>query len=72
MEINKYIDHTLLKADATSAQIAKLCAEAREYKFASVCVNTCYVPLCKKLLEGSGVEVCCVVGFPLGAMATVS
>lgn len=72
MEINKYIDHTLLKADATSAQIARLCAEAREYQFASVCVNTCYVPLCKKLLEGSGVEVCCVVGFPLGAMATVS
>jgi deoxyribose-phosphate aldolase len=70
MKINKYIDHTLLKADATSEQITKLCNEARENDFASVCVNTCYVPLCHDLLEGSGVNVCCVVGFPLGAMST--
>ncbi len=72
MEINRYIDHTLLKADATSAQITKLCNEAKEYHFASVCVNTCYVPLCRELLKGTDTEVCCVVGFPLGAMATVS
>lgn len=70
MEMNKYIDHTLLKADATTEQITKLCNEAKEYNFASVCVNTCYVPLCKKLLAGTDVNVCCVVGFPLGAMDT--
>ncbi len=68
MKLNKYIDHTLLKADATKEQITKLCNEAKQYDFASVCVNTCYVPLCKKLLKGSNVKVCCVVGFPLGAM----
>ena len=72
MEINRYIDHTLLKADATSAQITKLCNEAKEYHFASVCVNTCYVPLCRELLKRTDTKVCCVVGFPLGAMATVS
>lgn len=70
MEMNKYIDHTLLKADATTEQITKLCNEAKEYNFASVCVNTCYIPLCKKLLAGTDVNVCCVVGFPLGAMDT--
>ncbi len=72
MKLNKYIDHTLLKADATKEQITKLCNEAKEHDFASVCVNTCYVPLCAKLLKGSDVKVCCVVGFPLGAMDTVS
>lgn len=72
MELNKYIDHTLLKPEATKAQITKLCEEARQYDFASVCVNTCYVPLAKELLAGSDVKVCCVVGFPLGAMDTVS
>ncbi|MDY5277823.1 MAG: deoxyribose-phosphate aldolase, partial [Erysipelotrichaceae bacterium] len=72
MELNKYIDHTLLKAEATKEQITKLCEEARQYDFASVCVNTCYVPLAKQLLAGSDVKVCCVVGFPLGAMDTVS
>lgn len=66
----KYIDHTLLKADATESQIIKLCAEAREYKFASVCVNSGYVPLVAKELAHSGVKTCCVVGFPLGAMST--
>ena len=72
MKLNKYIDHTLLKADATNEQITKLCNEAKEYDFASVCVNTSYVPLCKELLKDSDVNVCCVVGFPLGAMDTVS
>lgn len=72
MELNKYIDHTLLKPEATNEQITKLCQEARQYDFASVCVNTCYVPLAKELLVGSDVKVCCVVGFPLGAMDTVS
>lgn len=70
MKLNKYIDHTLLKADATTEQIRNLCAEAREYDFASVCVNSCHVPLAAKELEGSGVKVCCVVGFPLGACFT--
>ena len=72
MELNKYIDHTLLKPEATKEQITKLCQEARQYDFASVCVNTCYVSLAKELLAGSDVKVCCVVGFPLGAMDTVS
>lgn len=72
MNLNKYIDHTLLKADATKEQITKLCNEAKEYDFASVCVNTCYVPLAKELLNGSDVKVCCVVGFPLGAMDSES
>lgn len=70
MELNRYIDHTLLKADATPEQIKKLCAEAAKYHFASVCVNTCYVPLAAKALSGTDVAVCCVVGFPLGAMLT--
>ena len=68
----KYIDHTLLKPDATPNEIKKLCAEAREYGFASVCVNSCYAALASAELEGSGVEVCCVVGFPLGAMDMAS
>lgn len=70
MKLNKYIDHTLLKADATTAQIKELCAEALQYDFASVCVNSCHVPLAAKELEGSEVKVCCVVGFPLGACLT--
>lgn len=65
----KYIDHTLLKADATPQQIKKLCAEAEEYQFASVCVNSCYAKLAHECLRGRGVAVCCVVGFPLGAMS---
>lgn len=68
MNIASYIDHTLLAADASEAQIIKLCDEARTWSFASVCVNTCRVPLAAKALEGSGVKVCTVVGFPLGAM----
>lgn len=65
--ISTYIDHTMLKADATTAQIEKLCSEAKQYQFASVCVNPCHVALCSKLLNGSGVNVCTVIGFPLGA-----
>lgn len=64
------IDHTLLKPDATQDQIIKLCSEAREHHFASVCVNGYWVKLVKELLRGSGVKTCAVVGFPLGAMAT--
>jgi len=64
-----YIDHTLLKPEASEAQIRQLCKEAREYEFFSVCVNSSYVPLCKELLSGSNVKVCAVVGFPLGAMS---
>ncbi|MBT8495065.1 MAG: deoxyribose-phosphate aldolase [Deltaproteobacteria bacterium] len=63
------IDHTLLKAEATREDVVKLCEEARKYHFASVCVNTTWVPLAKAMLSGSGVMVCCVVGFPLGAMS---
>lgn len=72
MEINKYIDYTNLKADAKTEDIEKLCAIANERDYASVCVNSRFVPLCKKLLEGSGVKVACVVGFPLGAMSTAA
>ena len=68
--IEKYIDHTLLKPEATTEAIRKVCAEAREHGFMSVCVNTCHCSLVAKELEGSGVKTCCVVGFPLGAMAT--
>ena len=70
--IASMIDHTLLKPEATPAQIEKLCAEAAEYHFASVCVNPVYIPLAARLLKGTGVKVCCVVGFPLGAMDTAS
>jgi deoxyribose-phosphate aldolase len=68
-DLAKLIDHTLLKAEATRDEVVKLCEEARKYKFASVCVNTTWVPLCKAMLAGSGVMVCTVVGFPLGAMS---
>ena len=70
MEMNKYIDHTLLKADATYDKIAVLCAEAKEYDFTSVCVNSYWVSTCAELLKDSDVKVCTVVGFPLGAMST--
>lgn len=63
------IDHTLLKPEATPAQIETLCREAAEYHFASICVNPIYIPLAARLLAGTGVKVCCVVGFPLGAIA---
>ncbi len=70
MEINRYIDHTQLAADATEEKIAKLCAEAAEYHFASVCVNSCWVKYCADKLRDTDVNVCTVVGFPLGAMVT--
>jgi len=63
----RYIDHTLLKPEATPEQIAKLCAEAREYGFAAVCVNPCYVRQCAELLRGTPVQVSSTIGFPLGA-----
>lgn len=66
------IDHTLLRADATRSDIRKLCAEARQYKFASVCVNPYWVPLAAAELAGSAVNVCTVVGFPLGASSTAA
>lgn len=65
--ISSWIDHTLLKPEATPQQIETLCGEARRYEFASVCVNPVYVPLAHKLLAGSRVVVCSVIGFPLGA-----
>jgi deoxyribose-phosphate aldolase len=63
----KTIDHTLLKAIGTADQVKELCVEAKKYGFASVCVNPTWVPLCAKELAGSGVMVCTVIGFPLGA-----
>ena len=72
MELNKYIDHTILKATASQKDIEKLCAEATEHKFYSVCVNGCYVKDAKKYLEGTDVKVAAVVGFPLGAMTTAA
>jgi deoxyribose-phosphate aldolase len=64
------IDHTLLKPDATPGEIEVLCKEAKDHSFASVCINPCYVSLCKKLLAASSVKVCTVIGFPLGATTT--
>ena len=72
MNYNKYIDHTLLKPDCTDAQIDKLCEEAKQYDFASVCVNPGYIVRCAELLKGTDVKVCTVVGFPLGATSTYS
>jgi deoxyribose-phosphate aldolase len=65
--IARFIDHTLLKPDATPEQVVRLCAEAREHGFATVCVNSCHVPLCRRELGDGAAGVCTVVGFPLGA-----
>lgn len=70
--IARAIDHTLLKPEATPAQIEALCAEALRYHFASVCINPLYVPLAAQLLQGSDVAVCTVIGFPLGANQTAT
>lgn len=70
MEINKYIDHTLLKQDATEVEIDQLCVEAKEYDFMSVCVNSSYVKRCVDNLKNTDVKVCSVIGFPLGMMTT--
>ena len=72
MNLNKYIDHTLLKATATKAAIITLCKEAMDNTFFSVCVNSCYVSLAKAELKNSTVNVCSVIGFPLGAMSTMA
>ena len=66
------IDHTLLRADATSADVKKICGEARQFGFASVCINPYWVPLVASELKGSTVKVCTVIGFPLGASATAT
>lgn len=66
----RYFDHTILKADATREQVIKLCNEALEYEFASVCVNSCHTKLVAEKLKGSAVKTCVVVGFPLGAMSS--
>ena len=68
--MNKYIDHTNLKPFAQAQDIEKLCKEAVKYNFASVCINPYNIPLAKKLLKGSDVKVCTVIGFPLGANTT--
>lgn len=70
--LNKYFDHTLLKADATTEQIDLLCSEALKYDFYSVCVNSCNVAQCKEALDGSDVKIAAVVGFPLGACTTAT
>jgi deoxyribose-phosphate aldolase len=70
MHLNRYIDHTLLKATATTSDIVKLCQEAITNDFFSVCVNSCYVSLAAEQLKHSNVKVCSVIGFPLGAMST--
>ena len=67
MKYNKLIDHTILKPDASIEAIKKICQEAKEYDFMSVCVNPAYISLCKEELKGSDVKVCTVIGFPLGA-----
>lgn len=71
-QIAALIDHTQLKPDASRLQIGQLCAEAKQYGFASVCVNGAYVPLAANVVQGSSVNVCATVGFPLGAMATAA
>ncbi len=68
MNIASMIDHTILKAETTKDQVIKICKEAKEYKFKSVCVNSCYTELVAKELKDSGVLVCTVVGIPLGGL----
>ena len=71
MKLSKYIDHTLLKPSATQKDIEKLCSEAKKYDFASVCINPCWVKLAKKVLKGTTLKVCTVIGFPLGQNSTL-
>lgn len=70
LSLARMIDHTMLKPDATTDEITQLCAEAKQYHFASVCINPGFVPLCSSLLKGTDVKVCTVIGFPLGATTT--
>ncbi len=72
VDLARMIDHTLLKPEATKDQVVTLCAEAKKYVFASVCINPSYVSLCAKLLRDTAVKVCTVIGFPLGATSTAS
>ena len=72
MKLNGFIDHTILKAEARKEDVVKLCQEAKEHAFASVCVNTCYTKVVAEQLKGSDVKTCVVVGFPLGAMSTAA
>ena len=72
INLEKYIDHTLLKPTATFNEIEKLCQEALDYQFFSVCVNSGYVPFAKQILKNTDVKVCSVVGFPLGAMSPLA
>ena len=72
MELNRFIDHTLLKPEATAAMIDKLCAEAKEHQFASVCVNPFWVKRCAEQLHGTNVKVCTVIGFPLGVTTSAA
>jgi deoxyribose-phosphate aldolase len=72
MDVARLIDHTLLRADATRAEVEQVCTEAMEYSFASVCVNAFWVPYVAGRLKGSAVKVCTVVGFPLGATSTAA
>lgn len=72
INLEKYIDHTLLKPTATFNEIEKLCQEAIDYQFFSVCVNSGYVPFAKQILKNTDVKVCSVVGFPLGAMSPLA
>ncbi|MCF4101649.1 deoxyribose-phosphate aldolase [Gillisia sp. M10.2A] len=70
MELNKYIDHTLLKPTATINDIEELCKEAKTYSFYAVCVNGCYVNVAREALKDSNIKIAAVIGFPLGAMST--
>ena len=72
MQLNQYIDHTILKATASPKDIVQLCAEAIQHKFYAVCVNGCYIKLTKTELKNSNVKIAAVIGFPLGAMSTES
>lgn len=72
MKKSKYIDHTILKQNATKADIVQLCKEAAENNFASVCINPYWIPVAKEILNGTGVDVCTVIGFPLGTNATAT
>ncbi len=72
MELNRYIDHTILKPEAGKEQVIKICEEAKENHFASVCINPCWIETAAEILAGTDVKVCTVIGFPLGAMTTES
>jgi deoxyribose-phosphate aldolase len=71
-ELAGMIDHTLLRPDATVDEVERLCAEGKQYGFASICVNSCHVPLCARLMLGGTVKVCATIGFPLGAASTAA